>query len=126
MPDEDMDSLVPTSLISLYSLSPSTVIRVFTVYMNKAMVPVLCLPYKTDQDISAVHLEHLGDVFICCHMPWLRLIIKILNFRTDIFGAKPCRLIRRLLEEQSDQGLHCLLFHFHHLEVLHIGRTSKV
>ena len=29
-----------------------------------------------------------------------------------------------LLEEQSDQGLHCLLFHLHHLEVFHHGRTS--
>ena len=26
-------------------------------------------------------------------------------------------------EEQSDEGLHCLLFHLHHLKVLHHGRT---
>ena len=29
-----------------------------------------------------------------------------------------------LIEEQSDQCLHCLLFHLHHLKDSHNGRTS--
>ena len=32
-------------------------------------------------------------------------------FRTDRFGQTVQTQIRLLLEEQSDQGLHCLLFH---------------
>ena len=31
----------------------------------------------------------------------------------------------RLPQEKSDQGLHCLLFYFHPLEVSHHGRTSE-
>ena len=45
--------------------------------------------------------------------------VKILNFRTDISGqtVQTTPKIRLLLEEQSDQGLHCFLFNLHHLEV---------
>ena len=43
--------------------------------------------------------------------------VKILNFPTDMFRQTVQTQIRLLLEEQSDQGLHCLLFHLHHLEV---------
>ena len=32
--------------------------------------------------------------------------------------------IRLPIEEQSDLSLHCLLFHFHHLEVSYNGRSS--
>ena len=32
--------------------------------------------------------------------------------------------IRLLLEEQSDQGLHCLLFHWHHFDILPLGLAS--
>ena len=31
-----------------------------------------------------------------------------------------------LLKEQSDQGLHCLLFHLHHIEVSHCGLKFRV
>ena len=41
-----------------------------------------------------------------------------------MFGQTVQTQIRLLLEEQSDQGLHCLLFHLHHLEVH--GRTSSL
>ena len=40
----------------------------------------------------------------------------ILSFRTDRSGQTVQTLIR--LEEQSDQGLHCLLFRLHHLDSL--------
>ena len=36
-----------------------------------------------------------------------------LNFGTDRSGQTVQTQIRLLLEEQSDQGLHCLLFHLH-------------
>ena len=35
------------------------------------------------------------------------------KFWTDRFGQTVQPYIRLLLEEQSDQGPHCLLFHFH-------------
>ena len=38
-----------------------------------------------------------------------------LTFRTDRPGQTLQTQIRLLLEEQSDRGLHCLLFHLHHL-----------
>ena len=37
----------------------------------------------------------------------------ILSFRTDSFGQTVQTQITLLIEEQSDQGLHCLLFHLH-------------
>ena len=36
-----------------------------------------------------------------------------LSFRTDRSGQTVQTQIRLLLEKQSDQGLHCLLFHLH-------------
>ena len=39
--------------------------------------------------------------------------VMILSFRTDKSGQTVQTQIRLLLEEQSDQGLHCLLFHLH-------------
>ena len=53
------------------------------------------------------------------------ITVKIQNFRTDMFRQTVKTQIRLLLEEQSDQGLHCLLFHLHHLEVKHQGRTAQ-
>ena len=39
--------------------------------------------------------------------------VVILSFRTDRFGQTVQTQIRLLLEDQSDQGLYCLLFHRH-------------
>ena len=39
--------------------------------------------------------------------------VMIQTFRTDRSGQTVQTQIRLLLEEQSDQGLHCLLFHLH-------------
>ena len=36
-----------------------------------------------------------------------------LSFRTGRSGQTVQTQIRLILEEQSDQGLHCLLFHLH-------------
>ena len=41
--------------------------------------------------------------------------VKILIFGTDMFRQTVQTQIRLLLEERSDQGPHCLLYHLHHL-----------
>ena len=60
--------------------------------------------------------------------PWNFLhymhIVMILSFRTDLPGQTVQTQIRLLLEEQSDQGLHCLPFRLHHLHSLLYGRAS--
>ena len=42
--------------------------------------------------------------------------IMTLSFQTDKSGQTVQTQIRLLLEEQCDQGLHCLLFHLHHFD----------
>ena len=42
--------------------------------------------------------------------------VLILSFRTDMSGQTVQTQIRLLLVEQSDQGLHCLLYHLHLFE----------
>ena len=44
--------------------------------------------------------------------------VMILSFRTDMPGQTVQTQIRLLLEEQSDQGLHCLPFRLHRLDSL--------
>ena len=39
--------------------------------------------------------------------------VLVISFRTDRSGQTVQTQIRLLLEEQSDQGLHCLQFHLH-------------
>ena len=43
--------------------------------------------------------------------------VMILSFRTDMPGQTVQTQIRLLLEEQSDQGLHCLPFRLHCLDI---------
>ena len=50
--------------------------------------------------------------------------IMILSFQSDMSGQTVHTQIRLLLEEQSDQGLHCLQFHLHLLEALLYGNAS--
>ena len=42
--------------------------------------------------------------------------VMTLSFLTGRSGQTVQTQIRLLLEEQSDQGLHCLLFHFYHFD----------
>ena len=50
--------------------------------------------------------------------------VMTLSFQTDRFGQIVQTQIRLLLEEQSDQGLHCLLFHLHHFDKIPQGLAS--
>ena len=54
----------------------------------------------------------------CCSLLGLydSYTVMTLSFRTDRSGQTVQTQIRLLLEEQSDQGLHCLLFHLHHFD----------
>ena len=47
--------------------------------------------------------------------------VLILNFRTDRSGQT---VQTQILEEQSDQGLHCLLFHLHVVDKIPSGLAS--
>ena len=47
-----------------------------------------------------------------------------ISFRTDMSGQTVQTQIRRLLQEQSDQGLHCLLFSLHHFDMIPYGLAS--
>ena len=48
----------------------------------------------------------------------VRITVFILSFRTDRPGQTVQTQIRLLLEEQSDQGLHCLQFPLYLLDAL--------
>ena len=50
--------------------------------------------------------------------------VMILSFWTDMPGQTLQTQVRLLLEEQSDQGLHCLPFHLHRLDSLLNGRAT--
>ena len=50
--------------------------------------------------------------------------VMILSFRTDRPGQTVQTQIRLLLEEQSDQGLHCLPFRLHRLDSLVYGKAT--
>ena len=52
------------------------------------------------------------------------ITIMILNFRIDRSGKTEQTHISMLLEEQSDQGLHCLLFHLHVFDKISSGLAS--
>ena len=50
--------------------------------------------------------------------------VMIVSFRTDMPGQTVQTQIRLLLEEQSDQGLHCLPFRLHRLDSLLYGSAT--
>ena len=50
--------------------------------------------------------------------------VMILSFWTYMPGQTVQTQIRLLLEEQSDQGLHCLPFRLHRLDSLLYGRAT--
>ena len=53
-----------------------------------------------------------------------KTMVMILNFRTDRSGQTVQTQIILLLEEQPDQGLHCLLFHLHVFDKIPSGLVS--
>ena len=61
-------------------------------------------------------------VYICYCM--YTYTVMILNFQTDRSGQTMQTQIRLLLEEQSGQDLHCLLFHLHLFNEIPKGLAS--
>ena len=57
-------------------------------------------------DLSIVHSNRYTN-------PDVLNTVMILSFQTDMSEQTGQTQIRLLLEEQSDQGLYCLLFHLH-------------
>ena len=51
-----------------------------------------------------------------CLLCFIHITVMILSFRTDRSGQTVQTQIRLFLEEQSDQGLHCLPFCLHRLD----------
>ena len=62
--------------------------------------------------------------FHCLLNQAIKTTVMILSFRTDRSGQTVQTQIRLLLEEQSDQGLHCLPFRLHCLDSLLYGRAT--
>ena len=60
------------------------------------------------RDVNLIYMDFLFTVMT-------------LSFRTAMPGITVQTQIR---EEQSDQGLHCLPFHLHHLDSLLYGRAT--
>ena len=52
------------------------------------------------------------------------ITVMSLNFWTDRSGQTVQTQMRLLPEEQSDQGLHCLLFHLHVFDKIPSGMAS--
>ena len=55
---------------------------------------------------------------------YLSVTVMILSFQTDWSGQIVQTQIRLLLEEQSDQGRHCLLFHLHLFDEIPLGLAA--
>ena len=60
-----------------------------------------------------IYIIDTAQRILCAQMHFLSLTVMILSFRTDRSGQTVQTQIRLLLEEQSDQGLNCLLFQLH-------------
>ena len=66
-----------------------------------------------------------GESEVCKSLCVYLTTVMILNFWTDMFVQTEQTQIRLLLQAQSDQGFHYLLFQFHHLGILQHFLTSK-
>ena len=53
-----------------------------------------------------------------------RITVMFLSFRRGMPGQTVQTQIKLLLEEQSNQGLHCLLFRLHRLDSLFYGKAT--
>ena len=66
--------------------------------------------FWTDRPSQKVYVDY-EQCLHCFHSACITVMIQ--SFWTDRSGQTVQTQIRLLLEEQSDQGLHCLLFHLH-------------
>ena len=95
-------------------------------YMHKLRHEKNCVPHagwsaslifqRIDIKFSLVSIYMYKDLSYQLNL-WLPTLMT-LSFRTDRSGQTVQTQIRLLLEEQSDKGLHCLLFLLHHFDKL--------
>ena len=81
---------------------------------------------EEQSDLSHSLRSSLIWVYETCQggvIPYLNTVM-ILSFRTNMPGQTVQTQIRLLLEEQSDQDLHCLPFRMHYLDSLLYGRIT--
>ena len=75
-------------------------------------------------------LRFCTHVFVLLNAPHCKVVARMLltvmtlSFRTDRYGQTVQTQIRLLVEEQSDQRLHCLPFHFHNFDKISQGLAS--
>ena len=88
-------------------------------------------PMGNGHPVSAVvTTEEISEAFKQSGMKYFNTVrhdlytVIFLSFRTDKSGQTVQTQIRLLLEEQSDQGLHCLPFRLHRLDSLLYGRAT--
>ena len=78
--------------------------------MTTIALPVLCTgELKNDNQKYKTRNLKITKIYIIYNCKLIMTTVIILNFRTDRYGQTVQTQIRMLLEEQSDQGLHCLL-----------------
>ena len=73
--------------------------------------------------LAAVKMK-MGVENLAVKVSYLSVTVMILSFQTDWSGQIVQTQIRLLLEEQSDQGLHCLLFHLHLFDEIPLGLAT--
>ena len=97
-------------LIRMLIEGRSSMIWVCTIFPKHLMINLIMkLQYKTHHRKSWYMHKH---------------IVMIQSFLTNRSRQTVQTQIRLLLEEQSDQGPHCLLFHLHHFDITPSGLAS--
>ena len=100
----------------------------FTVYIYMARMEILnkfSEDFKNFSPIPVITNQFTADLGIYFIMnPIISATIMILSFRTARPGQTVQTQIFLLLEEPSDQGLHCLPFRLHHLDSLLYGKAT--
>ena len=71
---------------------------------------------------NVLNLGKVSEIDVAFYLSNFTVMIQ--SFRTDRSGQTVQTQIRLLLEEQSDQGLHCLQFPLHLLDALLYGKSS--
>ena len=94
--DPKKENVICTNLFLLWSLSMKNKVMLFHIFKIMFFVALCGIAGQ----MFSVQIGIFSTVMT-------------LSFRTDRSGQTVQTQIRLLLEEQSDQGLHCLLFHLH-------------
>ena len=95
-----------------------TMLEYVFLYWTLLYISLTVKQKKMKKNKNFMYLRH---IIFCI---FLHSTVMILSFRTDRPGQTVQTQIRLLLEEQSDQGLHCLPFRLHRLDSLVYGKAT--